>query len=213
MNNSEIHHVFTKSIAGYKVFNTDYDFCRIIDALCFYSLEDPPCKFAYYKNSIEKNSKSKFQQVQFDRLILRIIAYCIMPTHIHLILEQSKDNAVSQYMNFILKSYSKYFNVKHKRKGPLWEGRFSNVRVETDEQLLHLTRYLHLNPVTAGIIDRPQDWQFSSYREYLGLISEDQRLCSYDQFFKIDSKSYKKFVNDQISYQRELAKIKNMLME
>jgi putative transposase len=79
-----------------------------------------------------------------------------MPTHIHLVLRQLKDGGISKFMSNILNSYSRYFNIKHNRKGPLWEGRFRKVLVGSDEQLLHLTRYVHLNPVTACLVDKPK---------------------------------------------------------
>ena len=80
-------------------------------------------------------------------------------------------------MGDILNSYSRYFNTKQKRKGPLWEGRFENVLIKTDEQLLHLTRYIHLNPVTAYLVDQAKDWQASSYNEYLENSDFNECIC------------------------------------
>jgi putative transposase len=116
-------------------------------------------------------------------------------------------------MSTILNSYTRYFNTKHKRKGPLWESRFKSVLVETDEQLLHLTRYIHLNPVTAFLVDKPEEWKASSYNEYLLKVSGSDRTCNYDGILDIEPSSYRKFVEDRISYQRELAKIKELLIE
>lgn len=136
-----------------------------------------------------------------------------MPTHIHLILQQLKNYGISRFMNLILKSYSKHFNIKHKRKGPLWEGRFKNVLVETNEQFLHLTRYIHLNPVTDYLVNKPEDWKFSSYREYIGLVDKDERICDFSDYLDMDIPSYQGFVNDRIVYQRELAQIKHLILE
>ena len=83
--------------------------------------------------------------------------------------------------------------------------------VSTDEQLLHLTRYIHLNPVTAYLVNKPEDWQASSYLEYLLKIDEADKICSYDDILDIEKVSYKQFVEDNISYQRDLAKIKDCL--
>jgi putative transposase len=136
-----------------------------------------------------------------------------MPTHIHLILLQLKEQGISRFINLALKSYSKYFNTKYKRKGPLWEGRFKNVLVETNEQFLHLTRYLHLNPTTAFLDSKPEKWSFSSYREYLGLTKGDNKICNYSKYLDMDSSTYKEFVEDQIDYQRKLKTIKNLILE
>jgi len=135
-----------------------------------------------------------------------------MPTHVHLILKQLTSDGISDFIGKVLNSYSKYFNTKHKRKGPLWEERFKNILVITDEQLLHLTRYLHLNPATALIVEKPEDWPYSSYCEYLG-IGQGIGLCKYQDILNINPKSYRKFVNDRISYQRELAKIKALITD
>ena len=116
-------------------------------------------------------------------------------------------------MQKVLNSYSTYFNIAHNRKGPLWESRFKNVLVESDEQINHLVRYTHLNPTTANLVNRPEDWSHSSYREYLGRVADSQKMCQFDDVSDIKLSLYRKFVNDQISYQRGLAKIKNLIMD
>ena len=135
-----------------------------------------------------------------------------MPTHIHLLMQQLEDNGISKFMNLLLKSYSKYFNEKYNRKGPLWEGRFKNVLVETNEQFLHLTRYIHLNPVTADLVNAPEEWKYSSYLEYLALIDKNKMICNFNSYLDMEATSYKKFVKDGISYEKVLAKIKNSIL-
>lgn len=211
---SQIYHIFTKSIAGFRIFNSGYDFERILTTLCFYATENPPSKISLFiedKNSMEE-VRSQLISVASARLV-EILAYCIMPTHIHLILKQLKDGGISKFINLVLKSYSKYFNTRYKRKGPLWEGRFKNVLVETDEQLLHLTRYIHLNPVSISLVNNPEDWKSSSYGEYIGRVDKKNRICAFDDYLDMDYSSYKKFVEDRIDYQRELEQIKNLIIE
>ena len=116
-------------------------------------------------------------------------------------------------MNNILNSYSRYFNLKHRRKGPLWEGRFKRILVRNDEQLLHLTRYIHLNPTTSYLVNRPEEWNWSSFKEYIRDASANDGICGYSNVLDINPSSYKKFVEDRISYQRELAKIKDLLLD
>ncbi|MCF7887379.1 MAG: hypothetical protein K9L71_03090, partial [Candidatus Omnitrophica bacterium] len=79
------------------------------------------------------------------------------------------------------------------------------------EQLLHLTRYIHLNPVTAYLTDKPESWDFSSYREYISC--EKDKICQFDDLLEVKPNSYKKFVKDRISFQRELANIKRLTLE
>ncbi|MFQ6057361.1 MAG: transposase [Anaerolineae bacterium] len=66
-------------------------------------------------------------------------------------------------------SYTKAINKRYQRVGALFQGPFQAVHVDRNEYLLHLSRYIHLNPVTAELVERPEDWEFSSYREYVGL--------------------------------------------
>jgi putative transposase len=136
-----------------------------------------------------------------------------MPTHIHLILKQAQDGGIEKFVGLISNSYSKYFNIRHARKGPLWEGRFKNILIENDEQLLHLTRHIHLNPATAFLVNDPGDWKYSSYNEHVETTASDKRLCNFSNILKIDPVLYKKFTLDQIDYQRQLAKIKRLTLE
>lgn len=209
----EIYHVFTKSIAGFKIFNSDKAYLRMIDTIAFYTLNKPPCKFSLWQPDTKPDTKPALDLGKDEEKIVRILAYCLMPTHIHLILEQLKEKGISRFVNLILKSYSKYFNESHDRKGPLWEGRFKNVLVGSDEQLLHLTRYVHLNPVTSFLVNKPEDWQFSSYKEYMGSIDSSKGICNFSAHIDVDKSLYAKFVENQINYQRELRIIKHLILE
>ncbi len=203
-----VFHIFTKSIAEYTIFRTEEDYVRMLNLLKFYMFERKN-SFYYYSRlpDIEKEKLYK------GKKIVKIIAYCLMPTHIHLILYNEQENGITTFMRNLLDSYTRYFNLKVKRKGPLWESRFKSILVETDEQLLHLTRYIHLNPVTAYLVDSPEKWKFSSYLEYVEEINEQEKISEYKDFLEISPKDYKIFVNDRISYQRELAKIKKITFE
>jgi len=211
----EVYHIFNKSIAEYKIFNNDPDFLRMINVICYYQREKPGLKFSDFIRSPEaKNNHlppQGWEKGDKEKLV-EIIAYCVMPTHLHLAVKQLKENGISIFMGNILNSYAKYFNTKHERKGPLWEGKFQNILIETDEQLLHLTRYIHLNPTTAYLVDKPEDWLISSYREYL-FSTDNRRICKYEDILDIEPRDYKKFVENRISYQRELAKIKHLLID
>lgn len=208
----KVYHILAKSIAEFKIFRNNAEYERIINALEYYKIESVPLRFSLF---LEIKDKERFFKKHLAKAkdIVEIVAYCFMPTHMHLILKQLKPNGISIFMQKISNSYARYFNVKTKRRGPLWESRFKNILVETDEYLLHLTRYLHLNPATVHLVKRPEDWEFSSYREFLNKISKEEKVCSYSDLLRITPKSYKKFVNSRISYQRKLAKIKKLFLE
>lgn len=207
------YHIYSRSIAGYVIFNESADFLRMVELFNLYRYMDFNYRYSRFcelepvlRNQILKNIK-----VSSDTLV-DIIAYCVMPTHIHLILKQNVDGGISKFMGKILNSYTRYFNIKHHRLGPLWEGKFKNVKVITDEQLLHVTRYFHLNASSVGLVNKPEDWLYSSYGEYLGLTKDG--FCRFQNLFvDFDPKQYQKFVNDQIAYQRELSIIKKFLID
>lgn len=208
----QVYHVFNRSIAEYKIFNDAKDYQRMFYLISFFQIEKPPCKFANFINlkQVQKEGFLNYFNLitKGDEKIVQLIAYCLMPTHIHLVIKQLSADGVSTFMSNILNSYSRYFNTKHKRKGPLWESKFQNVLVNKDEQLLHLTRYVHLNPVTAKLVNKPGDWAFSSYKEYVEDLDENAKICSYDDLLEIKSLEYQKFTKERISYQRELAILK-----
>jgi len=203
-----VYHVFTKSISGYRIFRYPRDYNRFLEMFKFYRYENPPTRFSTY---LEIKDKDGFHQRHFSERdhIVEIIAYCVMPTHIHFVLKQLKDNGISIFMKNILDSYTRYFNTRNSRKGPLWQGRFKNVLVVDDEQLLHLTRYIHLNPTSDGLVEKPEDWKYSSYNEYLG-ESEDG-ICNYSEYMEIGPDEYRRFVESRKDYQKSLNILKHHL--
>jgi REP element-mobilizing transposase RayT len=94
-----------------------------------------------------------------------IVAICLMPNHFHLLVRPQHDHTVSRFLNGLLGSYVQGVNAARKRVGPLFQGRTRSVHVSDDIYLAHLARYIHLNPVTAGLVARPQDWPFSNYSD------------------------------------------------
>lgn len=96
-----------------------------------------------------------------------IHAYCLMSNHYHLLLETPAGN-LSQIMQHINRAYTTYFNVKRKRAGHLFQGRYKAILVEADEYATELTRYIHLNPVRAKMAAKPEDCPWSSYRSFIG---------------------------------------------
>ena len=216
MVDGEVYHIFDRSIADFVIFNNREELERMRQLIKYYQTKSN-AKFSDFIESkiVERQGFNNAFNIisEGKENLVQIIAYCLMSTHIHLILKQLKENGISDYMRKILESYSSYFNAKHRRKGPLWESKFKNVLVTSEEQLLHLTRYVHLNPVTALLVNKPEDWVFSSYNEYLYKFKENSAICKFDDILEIKQPLYRKFVNNRISYQRELAKIKNLILD
>ena len=122
-----------------------------------------------------------------------IIAYCLMPNHYHLLVYLKTDYFSKLMQSFTL-SYAKAINKRYKKVGSLFQGRFQAIHVDKDEYLLNLTRYIHLNPVEANLVEKAEDWEFSSYREYVDL--RQGTLPTLDELGSFSGSAYRYFLED-----------------
>lgn len=100
-------------------------------------------------------------------LIFEVHAYCLLSNHVHLLLKENRSGDISLIMKRLLTKYAMYFNRKYERSGALIASRYKSVPVKADEYFIPLQRYIHQNPLRAGLVKRLEDYFFSSYREYL----------------------------------------------
>lgn len=192
-----------------------HEFLRAVDSINFYRHGNLRIKYSKYLN-LDKVKKSEFlKSLNKDDLQVEIIAFCLMENHFHFLLKQLKDNGIVKFMAKFTNSYTKYFNTKHKRVGPLFQGIFKAVYVENDEQFLHLSRYIHLNPVTGFVIEssRLKDYQWSSYPDYMGLSESGMVNTSEILGFFKSSTDYEQFVLDQEEYAKKLKLIEHLTIE
>jgi REP element-mobilizing transposase RayT len=130
-----------------------------------------------------------------------IHAYCLMSNHYHLLLETPEGN-LSQVMRHINGAYTTYFNIKRKRAGHLFQGRYKALLVEADEYSIELCRYIHLNPVKVGMVAKPEEYEWSSYRQLIGITEPTEWLTTKFilGYFPASSarSSYREFVNDAL---------------
>lgn len=214
---NEIYHVFNRSIARQPIFLSNYDYQRALDILTFYSYFDPPLRFSHYKRLPESQRKEFMGNLRKrGEKQVEIFAFCLMPNHVHFLIKEIKEKGISTFMSNLQNSYAKYFNIKTERSGSLFQTMFKAVRIETDEQLIHVARYIHLNPITAYLLKNIEDlitYPWSSFSIYMGKSVSDilntNIILGY--FSSIDE--FLKFTKDQIAYQRELDKIKHLALE
>ena len=100
-------------------------------------------------------------------LHFEIYAYCFMSNHVHIVLKEKTLGDISLIMKRILTKYARWYNIKYGRIGALISNRYKSVPVEIDEYFLHLIRYVHQNPIKAGIIDKIENYPYSSFKEYI----------------------------------------------
>lgn len=188
-----------------RIFETATDHKRFIKVMRYYQLGTIKPRFSFFDPSKTRLNK--------DNKIVEIICYCLMPNHFHFLLKQISDGGVTEFVSKLSNSYTKYFNTKNKRTGPILQGEFKSVHVETDEQLIHLSRYIHLNPLVSFLTKDLNSYRWSSYKEYVGL---DKAGIGYKKIvlgqFK-SPKDYQSFVLDQEGYGKELEYLKHYLLD
>lgn len=136
-----------------------------------------------------------------------------MPNHFHLLIKQLTDNGISEFMRKFTHSYTKYMNVKYGKQGPLFQGMFKAVPIENDEQLVHVSRYIHLNPLVSNLIRDLKLYRWSSYLDFTSGV-ENSNLYTKEILSHFKSKlDYEKFVMDQADYGAELERIKHQVIE
>jgi putative transposase len=103
-----------------------------------------------------------------DEYAVTMIAFCLMPNHYHLLLRQNGSKPPSSYINIVFNAFVQAVNKQQERVGALFGSRFKHSWIDREEYLIHLCRYIHLNPVKAGLVSRPEDWAYSDYSEWIG---------------------------------------------
>jgi REP element-mobilizing transposase RayT len=127
-----------------------------------------------------------------------VIAYCLLPNHYHWLLRQDGDISAGKVPTRVFGSYAQAFNKSYQRTGTLFEGPYKAIAVENDAYLLHLCRYIHLNPVRHGLISSPQDWPYSNYLEWLGQRPGTLVDKEFVQENFNGPQAYKTFVNESL---------------
>jgi putative transposase len=103
-----------------------------------------------------------------ERTAMRILAFCLMPNHFHLIVKELEEEGISHYMQRVLNSYSKYYNTKYSRSGHVFQGPYQAVHIQDNRQLLHLSAYIHRNPrEIEKWRGREEEYPWSSYQNFL----------------------------------------------
>jgi REP element-mobilizing transposase RayT len=134
-----------------------------------------------------------------ERFGIIIHTYCLMANHYHLLVETPEPN-LSMTMQWLNVSYATYFNRKQDRNGHLFQGRFKAILIDAEAYLIHLSRYIHLNPVRAGIINTPAQYHWSSYAAFIGeqitpkFLKTDVLLSKFGRNKKEARKIYQEFV-------------------
>lgn len=184
------YHIYNRGVEKRLIFQDRDDYTKFLYLLKIY-LTNPEILRNEYpllrSNIVDKNL---FEEID-------LLAFCLMPNHFHLLVYQKQKDSITKLLRQICTAYVIYFNKKLERVGPLFQSKFKAVVVDSDEYLLHLSRYIHLNPTGRGA---PLDeFEWSSYLYYLG--KRQSNWLKTNTIVKYFNKSktgfsYKSFVED-----------------
>lgn len=210
----QMYHIFNKGIDGRVTFCDDDDFQRFVQTLRYYIFVSPPMRLSRYLR-LGTLFKQKLDTGVWGEKLVTIICYCVMPNHFHMVLKQEADNGISKYIGLVLNSYTRYFNTKNKRVGQLFLDQFKNVLIDNDNQLLHVVRYVFLNPYSSGLLKKIEEIEKYKYSSFQGILSGYDPTCKAENFSShFGSKnSLRKFVLDNSDYQKSLKRIRSLVVE
>jgi putative transposase len=157
------YHLYNRGVENRRIFEDSDDYQKFLYYIKIYlsppdqlSKEEPLLRVNLVNGNLSEN--------------LHLIAYCLMPNHFHLLVRQKDKNAITKFMRQLTTAYSMYFNKKYSRLGPLFAGIYKASLVGSEEQIVHLSRYIHQKPRERGI--SVSDFPWSSYQSYIGAKEE-----------------------------------------
>ena len=184
------YHIYNRGVEKRLIFQDREDYTKFLYLLKIYLTNPEILRNEYPLLRINIVDKNLFEEID-------LLAFCLMPNHFHLLVYQKQKDSITKLLRQICTAYVIYFNKKFERVGPLFQSKFKAVVVDSDEYLLHLSRYIHLNPTGRGA---PLDeFEWSSYLYYLG--KRQSNWLKTNKIVKYFNKSktgfsYKSFVED-----------------
>jgi len=210
----EYYHVFNRTIGKRYIFlekKFNNYFLQLID---YYKTDSPSIRFSLYKRLAKGDQQHIRSQLKSKKQRVKVLSYCLMPTHFHFLLEQLTDGGISSFIGTVLNVFVQYYNKRNATNGPLFLPRFKAVHIDNDMLIKHVSRYIHLNPFSSGIVSNRihlENYPWSSYGEYLGrgysTICDTNLILN---MFRNDRYAYKRFIDERSAYQKTLEKLKHI---
>jgi len=197
---NEYYHLCGRGTLGEDIFLDDHDRIRFLFLMLHFQSPTPINNVGwylgrYFKNGSFQLNEDTLQKIRDTRYI-ELTSFCLMPNHFHLLIRNLEDGIASVYMHRVLTAYSKYFNARHKKIGHVFQGPFTSVHVKKNDQLLHLSAYIHKNPKDLpGWKDTYYKYKWSSCPDFLGTNRWGDFLKTSIVSKQFDSQSgYRKFL-------------------
>ncbi|MBU3935536.1 transposase [Patescibacteria group bacterium] len=198
-------------MAQQSIFSLENEGWRFLQLLDFYRFVENPLRFSYYLKLSNKRKDEYLSRLYFSKARVEIYGFCLMPNHYHLEIKQKEDGGISDFIRIVENSYARYFNLKQKRQGAVFQSPFKAERIESKEDAIHVLRYIHLNPLTSFVIKKPEELENYLWTSFMDYMSVNPRHLINTNFFLDmfgDKQEFAKFCLNQVEYQRELGRIK-----
>ncbi|MBI4825571.1 MAG: transposase [Nitrospirae bacterium] len=172
---NELYHIYNRGVEKRDIFMDERDYYRFVHNLYEFNDQNPAVNISYYFDKGSGTVRSTPLKVRKEprKNLVDILVFTLMPNHFHLLLRQKKENGISRFMQKLGTGYTNYFNVKHKRVGGLFQGKFKAVHVNEEAHFIHLPHYIHTNPLelkygSRTSIDLILNYRWSSFQDYIG---------------------------------------------
>lgn len=210
----ETYHVFNRSIAKEALFSSKINLRKALEIVDFYR-RPQKLRLSKFKSLRPEIKNAHLKALTEVTPLVEIYAFAFMPNHYHFLLRQLQENGISKFIGNFQNSFAKVFNLKNDRNGALFQNQFRARRPETDEEFLHLSRYIHLNPVTSYLIEFGElaAYPWTSFSIYAG--HKKMPFLNVNAVMDMigSSQSYAEFIADQVDYQRTLGLLKHLVIE
>lgn len=168
----EYYHVFGKGVGEEKIFADDEDKVRFMFLLTHFQSPAPIYNVSWYTKGFLKKNSFSTQKDRINKIIkeknVELTAFSVTSDRFHLLVRNLEEGVLSVYMHRILTAYSKYFNAKHNKKGHVFEGPYSAVRVKASTELSQLSAYIHKGLRGTDEPDSYEKYPYSSCQDYIG---------------------------------------------
>jgi len=214
---NQIYHIFNRSVAKQPIFKTNNDYSRFLKVADFYRFSSPGLRYSFYNRLDAENRLEFIERLRKDgQKAVSIFAFCLIDNHFHFLLRSLEENGIQSFARKIQDSCAKYINLKNKRTGSLFQEMFKAVRIDSDEQFLHVARYIHLNPISsfiANTIEDLENYPWSSLPGYIGKNKHEFVDYEFLNSFYLNEKELRKFTFDQADYLLKLKEKEYLFLE
>jgi putative transposase len=192
------YHIFNRGLESRRIFLDKDDYLKFLYYFYVYTLNPQEVKSKYGDVPKRIMAKSLYGEIF-------LVAYSLMPDHFHLLIKQRSDNSMSKLLKQIVNAYITYFNAKYNHQGTIFQGRYKAVRIDTEVLLMQMVRFVHLNPILAGLSQELKNYPWSSFVDPIFSKGVMNRFQSVEE--------WRKFNSDIISYRANYKKIKDLAID